>query len=108
MVISHPRPFWMIAIRSISFFSLIIAFFVITIMVAAGLTTTFDKFILNSFLSIHRSEFLDALVITITTFGDISNLVIVAIILTIIRRTRKTGMIFLISIVIIVYSSDVY
>jgi undecaprenyl-diphosphatase len=101
MVMSNSRPFWMIAVRSKSFFGLVTTFFVITIVAAAGLTVTFDRFILNSFQSIHRSEFLDGLIITITTFGDISNLVIVAIVLTIIRRTRKTGMIFLISIVII-------
>jgi undecaprenyl-diphosphatase len=38
--------------------------------------------------------------ITATSFGDVSTLLVIAVILTIIRRTRKMGMIFLTTIVV--------
>jgi undecaprenyl-diphosphatase len=67
----------------------------------SGSTSSIDTVISLYFKSIQGNKNLDTLMIIVTTFGDVFSLVIIAIILTIIRRTRKTGMIFLISIVLL-------
>src|SRR5919199_4268603 len=92
-------PLWIIPVRSIQFLALMVFFVILTALVISGVTTGIDNFLTQSFKSIQGNENLDALMIIVTTFGDVSSLVIIAIILTIVRRSRKTGMIFLISIV---------
>jgi undecaprenyl-diphosphatase len=72
----------------------------LTVAVALGLTSGFDNFLYMYFRSAHRSANVDAVMITATSFGDVSTLLIIAVILTIIRRTRKMGMIFLTTIVV--------
>ena len=72
----------------------------LTVVVALGLTSGFDNFIYMYFRSAHRSANADAVMITATSFGDVSTLLVIAVILTIIRRTRKMGMIFLTTIVV--------
>jgi undecaprenyl-diphosphatase len=96
-------PTWIIEIRSIQLTVLVIIFVALTAVVALHLTSGFDNFVSLYFRSIHssRSTNIDAVMITATSFGDVSTLLIMAIVLTIIRRTRKTGMIFLTTIVII-------
>ena len=75
-------------------------FVALTVVVALGLTSGFDNFIYMYFRSAHRSANVDAVMITATSFGDVSTLLVIAVILTIIRRTRKMGMIFLTTIVV--------
>ena len=75
-------------------------FVALTVVVALGLTSGFDNFIYIYFRSAHRSANADAVMITATSFGDVSTLLVIAVILTIIRRTRKMGMIFLTTIVV--------
>lgn len=75
-------------------------FIALTVAVALGLTSGFDNFLYMYFRSAHRSANVDAVMITATSFGDVSTLLIIAVILTIIRRTRKMGMIFLTTIVV--------
>jgi undecaprenyl-diphosphatase len=75
-------------------------FIALTVVVALGLTSGFDNFLYMYFRSAHRSANVDAVMITATSFGDVSTLLVIAVILTIIRRTRKMGMIFLTTIVV--------
>jgi undecaprenyl-diphosphatase len=94
-------PSWIIPIRSTQFLALVIFFVILTLLVMSGSTSSIDTVISLYFKSIQGNKNLDTLMIIVTTFGDVFSLVIIAIILTIIRRTRKTGMIFLISIVLL-------
>ena len=75
-------------------------FVALTVVVALGLTSGFDNFLYMYFRSVHRSANVDAVMIIATSFGDVSTLLVIAVILTIIRRTRKMGMIFLTTIVV--------
>jgi undecaprenyl-diphosphatase len=93
-------PTWIIEIRSIQLALLVMIFIALTVAVALGLTSGFDNFLYMYFRSAHRSANVDAVMITATSFGDVSTLLIIAVILTIIRRTRKMGMIFLTTIVV--------
>ncbi len=93
---------WIVKIRSFEFIILTIAFVCLTAMVASGLSTNFDKNI--NMKGVQGNEKLNILMITVTSLGDLSTLIIIGIIITIIRRTRKMGLIFLISIVFIAIS----
>jgi undecaprenyl-diphosphatase len=93
-------PTWIIEIRSIQLVVLVIVFVALTIVVALHLTLSIDNFVYSYFKSVHRSANADAAMITATSFGDVSTLLIIAVVLTIIRRTRKMGMIFLTVIVV--------
>ena len=104
MQLSRVWAHWIVKIRSFEFMILAIAFVCLSAMVASGLTTSFDKIINAHVKDVQGNEKLDILMIAITSFGDLSTLVIIGIILTIIRRTRKVGLIFLISIVFIAIS----
>jgi undecaprenyl-diphosphatase len=99
--LSNLWPSWIIGIKSKQLIILVIIFVVLTAMVASDVTVRFDNFIITYFKSIQGNKSVDAMMITVTSFGDVFTLLIIAIILTIIRRTRKMGMIFLIAIVII-------
>ena len=101
MDLSHVWAHWIVKIRSFEFMILALAFFCLSALVASGLTTSFDKIINAHMKYVQGNEKLDILMITVTSLGDLSTLVIIGIILTIIRRTRKMGLIFLISIVFI-------
>jgi hypothetical protein len=59
-----------------------------------GSTAGIDNIISQYFKSIQGNENVEALMIIVTTFGDVFSLVIIAIILTIIRRTRKTSNVY--------------
>src|SRR5918912_667299 len=94
-------PQWLVKIRSPQFIMLVIIFIILTTIVASGLTLKFDYIINKYFFSLQGSKNLDLVMITFTLFGDVSTLVLVGIIFTVIRRTRKMGMIFLINIVML-------
>jgi len=93
-----------VKIRSFEFTILAIAFVCITAMVAFGLTTYFDGIITKWVKSLQGNEKIDIFMIIITSFSDVSTLVIIGVILTIIRRTRRMGLIFLLSMVFIAIS----
>jgi undecaprenyl-diphosphatase len=93
-------PTWLIEIRSIQLAVLAIIFVALTIAVALHLTSSIDNFVYIYFKSVYRSTNVDAVMIAATSFGDVSTLLIIAVVLTIIRRTRKMGMIFLTIIVV--------
>ncbi|HJU35214.1 MAG TPA: hypothetical protein VJ695_08845, partial [Nitrososphaera sp.] len=102
-VIQTVRPPWMIRTRSIHFIILVAAFVIFTVVVASGITYVADDAANRYFKSIQGSNpSLDMAMVVITSLGDVTTLFIVGIVLTIIRRTRKVGMIFLIALVVIV------
>jgi undecaprenyl-diphosphatase len=94
-------PTWIMEIRSMQLIILVIIFLTLTAMVALHLTAGFDNFITTYFKSVQGDTGVDTIMITVTSFGDVFSLVVVATVLTLIRRTRKIGMVFLIAIVVI-------
>ena len=95
----------MIRTRSMYFIILVAAFVIFTAVVASGITLGVDDAVNRYFKSVHGSNpRIDIAMIVITSLGDVTTLFIVGIVLTIIRRTRKLGMIFLIALVVIVVS----
>jgi len=83
---------------------LAIAFICITAVVAFGLTTYLDGIIARWVKSLQGNEKMDISMVILTSFGDVSTLLIIGVILTIIRRTRRMGLIFLLSMVFIAIS----
>ncbi len=84
------------------FVALIAAFVAFSTLVASGVTLGADDAASRYFKSIHGNAGLDAVMIVITSMGDVTTLFIFGIIITIIRRTRKAGMVFLIALIVIV------
>jgi undecaprenyl-diphosphatase len=60
--------------------------------------SSIDSFIFNATSGFNPDELLLYTFVVISSFGEVVNLILVAIILTIIRRTRKMGMILMITI----------
>lgn len=86
--------------RSFQFFAFVVAFIVFSAVVASGATSGIDDAANRYAKSIEGSSpGLDAAMIAMTTTGDVATLLLFAIAITIVRRTRKAGMIFLIGIV---------
>jgi undecaprenyl-diphosphatase len=92
----------MIKTRSMFFVGLVAAFVAFSALVASGATFVADDAASRYFKSIHGNAALDAAMVAITTTGDVTILFPFGIIITIIRRTRKAGMIFLIALVVLV------
>ena len=67
--------------------------------------SSFDNSITHYFRSLEGNKLFDQIMEGIASLGDIFTLVIVAIVLTVIRRTRKAGMVFLMAIVVISIST---
>ena len=89
----------MIKTRSMHFVALVAAFAIFTAIVASGLTAGADDAAARYFQQAQGDPALDTFMVVITSLGDVTTLFILGIVLTIIRRTRKAGMIFLIAIV---------
>ena len=84
------------------FVALVVLFVVFSSVVGSGVTYGIDAAASRYFKSIQGNAGLDAVMITITSMGDVITMFIFGTIITIIRRTRKAGMIFLIALVVIV------
>ncbi|NAL77919.1 phosphatase PAP2 family protein [Nitrososphaera sp. AFS] len=95
---------WLIKIRSPEFVILVSIFVVLTVLVSAGFTSDLDSFVNISIKNIQGNKNVDIFMVALTSLGDLSTLLVVGIILTIIRRTRRLGLIFLISMVFIAIS----
>jgi undecaprenyl-diphosphatase len=96
---------WLLNLRSPEFAALIISFIIFSILVDRGIMSTIDGIIAHYFRTLEGNPGLDQLMIGIASLGDIFSLVLIAIVLTIVRRTRKAGMVFLMAIVIISIST---
>lgn len=93
------NPYWNVKVSLIAYF--IIAFIAISVIAEFRIITdSFDQPMIKFFDS-SRSQIADLIFIIITTTADTINLMIAGFILTIIKRTRKFGMILLISLVAI-------
>jgi len=84
------------------FVALLATFIVLSATVASGVTFEADDAASRYFESLHGNPNIDVAMIVITSLGDVTTLFILGIVLTIIRRTRKVGMIFLIALVVLV------
>lgn len=80
---------------------IVLSFIVLSFLVSIGATNNIDKVITNYFYQIGGNPTIDIMMVIISSIGDLFFMLIVGIILTIIRRTRKIGLTFLISIVIL-------
>lgn len=94
-------PPWLFNVRTTKFAAFVAAFVAFSAIITSGATAGIDNAVNAYAHSIQGNPALDALMLGITTTGDISTLFLFAIIITIIRRTRKAGMIFLIAIVVL-------
>ncbi len=88
-------------LKTKAFGVIILTFIVLSFLVTIGATNNIDNLISNYFLHIGGNFTIDISMIIISSIGDLFSMLIIGIILTIIRRTRKIGLIFLISIVIL-------
>ena len=93
------NPPWVFRTRSFQFVAFVVAFIILGAAAGSGALNTIDDPVNKYAHSIQGSPGLDSAMIAITTLGDVSTLFVFAIIITIIRRTRKAGLIFLITIV---------
>lgn len=80
---------------------IILTFIILSFLVTVGTTNNIDNLISNYFYHIGGNFTIDISMIIISSIGDLFSMLIIGIILTIIRRTRKIGLIFLISIVVL-------
>lgn len=88
-------------LRTKAFGSIILTFIVLSLLVTVGATNNIDTVITNYFYQIGGTPTMDISLIIISSIGDLFSMLIIGIILTIVRRTRKIGLIFLISIVVL-------
>ena len=94
----------MIKMRSMHFVALVISFIIFSVVVGLGATISVDDSIMRYFKSIQGNPSIDLAMIVIASFGDVTTLFIFGVIITIIRRTRKVGMVFLIALVVVAVS----
>jgi len=80
------------------------SFIIFTIFVHLRLFFPIDSFIFDNFSYYNPGQFLLYSFVIISSFGEVVNLIFVAILFTIIRRTRKMGMILMIAIMTIAIS----
>lgn len=92
------NPFWNTKLSVI--FLLVVSFVIVSSVALFGITINLDNSITGFFGSIQNPT-LDLVFIIITTTSDTINLIIAGFVLTIIKRTRRFGMILLISLVAI-------
>lgn len=90
---------WLFGLRSRPFFVLMAIFVVLSVLVNEKITTDFDRNTVLYFQSIAGNQTLDLTMWAITEIGDVRWLVLFSIVLLIIRRTRRIGMIMLLSLV---------
>ena len=90
-----------VKLKSNKFYFILISFGVISLSVFLGITDNFDKSIITFFNNLGGNYEYDFIIVIITSIGDIFTMVIIGIILTVMRKTRKIGMIFLISLVLL-------
>jgi undecaprenyl-diphosphatase len=75
-----------------------VTFIVLTLLVHFHFLVLIDSFIFNTTSGFSVNQSLLYTFVVISSFGEVVNLILLAIILTIIRRTRKMGMILMITI----------
>lgn len=94
-------PVWVVGLRSPQFLLLIVIFGAITTLVYLNATLSLDYSINASLDRVNLNGNILYVLVLFASFGEIIHLIFASIILTIIRRTRKTGMILMITIIMI-------
>jgi undecaprenyl-diphosphatase len=84
------------------FVAIVIAFIIFSVAVRSGLTFSADDSASRYFKSIQGNPRTDQVMIVIASCGDVTTLFLFGVIITIIRRTRKVGMVFLIALIALV------
>lgn len=90
-----------VSLRNNKFIAVILTFLTLIVFVHYDITNNFDKLISQAIYDIGGTYSIDIIIIIISSLGDLFVMVILAAILTIIRRTRKMGLLLLISIIIL-------
>ena len=94
---------WVPELRSPQFIIIIFVFVIITTFVATQVTSSIDAAISLYVSNISKGpDLISMLTIGVTSLGDVVTLVTISIVLSIIRRTRRQGLILLITILLIV------
>jgi undecaprenyl-diphosphatase len=88
-------------VRSPRFVLMISIFGGLTTLVILGETSDLDDLVLSSIRMNQGNNTLNATMLILSYFGDTSTLLLLSIVLTIVRRTRRIGVVFLTCIVII-------
>jgi len=88
-------------VRSPRFILMISIFGGLTALVIMGETSDLDDLVLSTIEMNHGNSTLNTTMLFLSYFGDTSTLLLLSIVLTIVKRTRRTGLIFLTCIVII-------
>jgi undecaprenyl-diphosphatase len=88
-------------VRSPLFILMVSIFGGLTALVVVGETSDFDDLVLSNIGLNHVNNTLNGTMLILSYFGDTSTLLFLSIVLTIVRRTRRIGVIFLTCIVII-------
>jgi len=91
---------WIFDIRSRSFVLTVLAFLLVTFLVYFEITKQFDESVIAYFQSISGNAVLDLLMQSITEAGDVYYMLFFAIVLLIIKRTRKIGLALMILLVL--------
>jgi undecaprenyl-diphosphatase len=87
-------------IRSRPFVLTIFAFVIVTLLVSSGVTQDFDESVSQYFQSIAGNAVLDLIMQSITELGDVYYMLIFAIVLLIIKKTRRIGLALMILLVL--------
>jgi len=88
----------LIYIRSFEFVTILVIFILFTILIYLGFFSSIDNFVFNTVNSFSPNQYLLYSLVIISSFAEVVNLIFVGIIFTVIRRTRKMGMILMITI----------
>ena len=92
------NPFWSVKYRHILL--ILACFTIVTALTIAGLFKNLDTFLLEFFKNVPRNPQSDLFIIIVTTLSDTINLMIAGFIILIIKKTRRFGLLILISLVI--------
>lgn len=90
---------WLFGLRSRPFFVLVVSFIILAVLVNQKVTLEFDNSTLLYFQSSAGNHAVDLVMWVITEIGDVRWLVLFSIVLLIIRRTRRIGLILLLTLV---------
>ena len=89
---------WVFDIRSRKFFVLLLAFIVLSILVYSKITAQFDNSILQGAQTLGGNYVIDTIMQGITEIGNIEVLVIFSILLFIKKKTRRLGLVLILSV----------
>ncbi|MFB5630063.1 MAG: phosphatase PAP2 family protein [Nitrosopumilaceae archaeon] len=91
---------WIFDIRSRPFVLTVLAFVFVTLLVSLNITQNFDESVSNYFQSISGNIVIDLIMQSISEIGDVYYMLIFAIILLIIKKTRRIGLALMILLVL--------